>query len=165
MTAGVDSDDRPGRSNQTVDGDGVADPDRRRWLGGVMWATILLPLAVGATLVFRYLYPLTRRRYRTLYLCRLDDISLGQRKVFVDQNGREFVVIRAVSGLKALSTRCTHLGCKVSWRADRKVFHCPCHEGYFDQNGKVLSGPPPRPLAPVHIEEKAGNVYVRVKEA
>lgn len=141
------------------------DPSRRSWLGRVMWGTLVLPLGVGAASVFRYLYPLTRIRYRTLYLCRLDDIPLGQQKIFLDQYGREFVVTRTVSGLRAFSTRCTHLGCKVLWRPDRKVFHCPCHEGYFDQNGKVLKGPPPRPLETIPITEKAGNVYIRVKEA
>jgi menaquinol-cytochrome c reductase iron-sulfur subunit len=46
----------------------------------------------------------------------------------------------------ALSARCTHLSCNVSWRADESRFACPCHRGYYDVDGEVISGPPPRPL-------------------
>lgn len=45
-----------------------------------------------------------------------------------------------------LSSRCTHLGCSVNWREDSQKFICPCHDANFDKSGKVLDGPPPRPL-------------------
>jgi len=45
-----------------------------------------------------------------------------------------------------LSSRCTHLGCSVSWQEDTQKFACPCHDARFDKAGKVLDGPPPRPL-------------------
>jgi len=48
--------------------------------------------------------------------------------------------------LQAFSLACTHLGCIVVWNPEKKEFHCPCHDGLFDINGKVLSGPPPSPL-------------------
>ncbi len=58
--------------------------------------------------------------------------------VFVrTDNGRDFV---------AMSNICTHLGCRVRWIAERGEFFCPCHNGVFDKDGKVLAGPPPRPL-------------------
>lgn len=45
-----------------------------------------------------------------------------------------------------VSATCTHLGCNVSWRKDESRFACPCHAGFYDRDGKVTSGPPPRPL-------------------
>jgi menaquinol-cytochrome c reductase iron-sulfur subunit len=45
-----------------------------------------------------------------------------------------------------LSSRCTHLSCRVNWKEDVKKFVCPCHDANFDADGKVLSGPPPAPL-------------------
>lgn len=45
--------------------------------------------------------------------------------------------------------RCTHLGCAYSWRTTGEYadkFFCPCHDGVYDRQGKVLDGPPPRPL-------------------
>lgn len=46
----------------------------------------------------------------------------------------------------AFSAQCTHLGCNVRWRKDESRFACPCHQGYYDTDGAVISGPPPRPL-------------------
>jgi menaquinol-cytochrome c reductase iron-sulfur subunit len=45
-----------------------------------------------------------------------------------------------------LSSRCTHLSCRVNWKEDLKKFVCPCHDANFDADGKVLDGPPPAPL-------------------
>ena len=52
----------------------------------------------------------------------------------------------APEDLLILNSRCTHLGCTVNWRADANAFLCPCHDAKFDPEGKVLDGPPPRPL-------------------
>lgn len=46
----------------------------------------------------------------------------------------------------AISAGCTHLGCIVTWDEDQKIFKCPCHDGRYDAEGRVISGPPPNPL-------------------
>ncbi|NOG74952.1 MAG: ubiquinol-cytochrome c reductase iron-sulfur subunit [Chloroflexi bacterium] len=61
---------------------------------------------------------------------------------------------------KALSNVCTHLGCRVRWVEDDQVFHCPCHNARFDKDGKVLSGPPPRPLDEVTIKIEDDKIYM-----
>jgi Rieske Fe-S protein len=45
-----------------------------------------------------------------------------------------------------LSSRCTHLSCRVNWHEEANAFICPCHDAKFSPEGKVLSGPPPAPL-------------------
>ncbi len=45
-----------------------------------------------------------------------------------------------------LNSRCTHLACSVNWSENDQVYLCPCHDGKFARDGKVLAGPPPRPL-------------------
>lgn len=59
---------------------------------------------------------------------------------------------------------CTHLGCGYRWRPEHSSFHCPCHNSHFSLEGKVLSGPAPRPLdtLPVRIED--GRLLVMYKE-
>ena len=52
-------------------------------------------------------------------------------------DGKEFV---------AFDPRCTHLGCPYRWDDGRRQFLCPCHAAVFDIQGKVVMGPPPRPL-------------------
>lgn len=46
----------------------------------------------------------------------------------------------------AYDNHCTHLGCPYAWQDAGQRFFCPCHDGVFDIEGNVVSGPPPRPL-------------------
>lgn len=64
------------------------------------------------------------------------------------------------SGLAAVSTTCTHLGCGVAWSAGRKAFLCPCHGGVYGADGRVLAGPPPRPLARAPLVVAGGRATV-----
>jgi Rieske Fe-S protein len=34
----------------------------------------------------------------------------------------------------------------VNWSDESDAFLCPCHDAKFSKDGKVLDGPPPRPL-------------------
>ncbi|MGH9519128.1 MAG: ubiquinol-cytochrome c reductase iron-sulfur subunit [Terriglobales bacterium] len=60
------------------------------------------------------------------------------------------------SNFIAFSVDCTHLGCPIRWLPDANLFMCPCHGGVFYADGKVASGPPPRPLSryPVRMQEQ-----------
>ena len=55
----------------------------------------------------------------------------------------------------AISTRCMHLGCPVRYVQASERFICPCHGGVYDFAGKVVGGPPVRPL---------DRFYTRVRE-
>ena len=70
--------------------------------------------------------------------------------VLID-NGRDFA---------AISNICTHLGCRVRWIADKNEFFCPCHNGVFDKEGKVVSGPPPRALDRYELKVENDQLYI-----
>jgi nitrite reductase/ring-hydroxylating ferredoxin subunit len=60
----------------------------------------------------------------------------------------------------AYSQKCTHLSCAVYPAHDGKRLECPCHEGYFSlADGRVLQGPPPRPLPRILLERRGGEVW------
>jgi Rieske Fe-S protein len=62
--------------------------------------------------------------------------------------------------LLAFSQKCTHLSCAVVPKIDEGVFHCPCHEGYFDlRTGRNIAGPPPRPLPKIELELEGEDIY------
>ena len=67
------------------------------------------------------------------------------------ENGREFV---------AMSNICTHLGCRIRWIADREEFFCPCHNGVFDKDGQIVSGPVPRPLDRFDTKVEDGQLFI-----
>jgi menaquinol-cytochrome c reductase iron-sulfur subunit len=69
------------------------------------------------------------------------------------QSRREVVVYidREGDGYRALSATCTHLGCRVRWEEASRQFLCPCHGGVYDRSGRVVSGPPPVPLARINV--------------
>lgn len=61
----------------------------------------------------------------------------------------------------AMSNICTHLGCRVRWTADKKEFFCPCHNGVYDKDGTVVSGPPPKPLNRYEVKVENGQLSIR----
>jgi rieske iron-sulfur protein len=70
---------------------------------------------------------------------------------------------RSADGILAYSAVCTHMGCVVEdWDSDRKCLRCPCHKGTYDprQQGKVVSGPPPRPLPVLPLKLQNGVLVV-----
>jgi len=67
------------------------------------------------------------------------------RKV-TSEKSTAWVVKVADNQAVAFSPQCTHLGCAYHWDEGNKNFLCPCHTSTFDMEGKVLSGPAPRPL-------------------
>ncbi len=73
-----------------------------------------------------------------------------------------FLVRTGEDQVTALSSTCTHLGCRVRWDAADGVLKCPCHGGVFDRSGAVLDGPPSEPLATVATRVEDGRVLVEM---
>jgi menaquinol-cytochrome c reductase iron-sulfur subunit len=67
------------------------------------------------------------------------------------ENGRDYI---------AMSNICTHLGCRVRWIQDKERFLSPCHNGIFDTQGMVISGPPPRPLDRYEVKLENDQLYI-----
>ncbi len=74
-----------------------------------------------------------------------------------------FLVRTGERSVRAFSATCTHLGCQVQWDGADKKFRCPCHGGAYDLDGRVVEGPPPRPLAALEAQiDDSGSVLVQV---
>lgn len=70
-------------------------------------------------------------------------------------------IVRDGGDFYALSSRCTHAGCRV--RKKGETFACPCHGGLFSIQGKPLKGPPTRPLQRFEARMTNGTVEVRLE--
>ncbi|MGQ9629082.1 MAG: QcrA and Rieske domain-containing protein [bacterium] len=62
--------------------------------------------------------------------------------------------------LRAFSAICTHLACIVQYRSDFRHIWCACHNGHYDLHGRVISGPPPRPLEEYKVIVQGENIIV-----
>jgi Rieske Fe-S protein len=82
--------------------------------------------------------------------------------VIVPVAGTRVLVFRdADRQLRALDARCTHEGCTVQYVPGEAIIRCACHNARFDAAGRVLSGPPPKPLPRYQVrEDEAGDVLV-----
>jgi cytochrome b6-f complex iron-sulfur subunit len=89
------------------------------------------------------------------------------RFVIVAAAGKRLLVFQdAAQKLRALDAKCTHEGCTVKFVPGESVIWCACHNGRFDLDGRVISGPPPRPLAQYDAKQDAeGGVTVAPLQA
>jgi Rieske Fe-S protein len=75
-----------------------------------------------------------------------------------------FLVWDGAREVRALSATCTHLGCQVRWEGETDRFICPCHGGAYAADGRVLDGPPPRPLDTIRarVDDSGDTVLVQL---
>lgn len=145
---------------------GVLDKEnlsRRDFLGWIIKLGLFTTLTGMLAPALAYLWPVTRRGPAggLSDVCAEEDIPVwGGKKVIIA--GSAILVIRTPQAFKAYSAICTHLGCLVAWDDKKREIICPCHAGLFDLEGKVVAGPPPRPLPSHEVSVINGRVMVKV---
>jgi menaquinol-cytochrome c reductase iron-sulfur subunit len=148
---------------------------RRKFMSGAIVAVGgLIGAAVGAPAVAYLIGPaLQQKTADWIQLGAVSKVETGTPTLFktniVTQTGwieaqeelSAYVLTEDGQTFAAISNVCTHLGCRVRWIADKKSFYCPCHNGVFDKDGKVVSGPPPRPLDRFESRVENGVLFIR----
>lgn len=139
---------------------------RRHFLDVLLGATFLGWLVSIAYPIIRYLKPLPQTGATGPTRLTRDEASkLEQNKfVIVPVSGQRVIVLQGGDQLHAFSAKCTHEGCTVTYLPGQSVIWCPCHDGRFDLNGRVLSGPPPRPLPPYAANRQPDGAIVISEE-
>lgn len=95
-------------------------------------------------------------------IARVTDIPVGGSRIFTYPGDEDHAVLirLAEDRFVAYDQQCTHLLCPVIAQPEAGRLHCPCHNGNFDlETGRVLSGPPERPLPRVTLEVRGGVIY------
>jgi Rieske Fe-S protein len=92
----------------------------------------------------------------------LNDLSVGESRSFIIPGKKEpgIMVRLSEDQYVAYGQKCTHLQCPVLWNKEEKKLICPCHKGAFAiEDGRVLYGPPERPLPQLELVVKKDGVY------
>lgn len=92
----------------------------------------------------------------------VQDVPVGTARLFFYPTKHDPCLLLRVSESQfvAYSQKCTHLQCPVLYNADKKLLHCPCHEGYFSvENGAALAGPPKRALPRIQLTTKGDEIW------
>ncbi len=66
------------------------------------------------------------------------------------------------NNLAAVNPTCTHKGCTVAWKTNKKLFVCPCHDSEFAVDGKVVEGPAKKPLPTYEAKIEGDSILVKV---
>ena len=133
---------------------------RRQFLTYVVaGGAVIIAAAIATPVVGYFLSPAWKQQStKTVPVAKTGDIPIGT-PTFVRieqrvpdawlitlQSSGVWIVTQDGKSFTVFDPHCTHLRCPYYWDENQGKFLCPCHAGVFDIEGKVLSGPPPRPL-------------------
>ena len=132
---------------------------RNFYIGAIygIWAAIMAALGIPA-LVYLFFPPKLRKEDEWVEIGDVTKLSpdtpveMVFRRNRVDgwkvnsEKGTAWVVKHTDNSVTAFGPQCTHLGCAYHWDERKDEFLCPCHNSLFAIDGKVVSGPAPRPL-------------------
>ncbi len=139
-------------------------------VGGFMAAGVVMPMARFA------LDPALKAKAESdrVYVCEVADVTEEPQKFkftfeqvdawYESEVTSEAYIFKQNDKIVALSSKCTHLGCTVSYGGNEEYpdrFYCPCHFGMFDKQGINIPGTPPtRPLDEFEVFVEDGKVYL-----
>ena len=137
---------------------------RRTFLGHVLEGGLLALFGATVYPILRYLTPPRGTEeaasVTSVVAAKVGDLKTNAAKIFRFGNKPGILINTPAGELKAFSAVCTHLNCTVQYDENASVIWCACHNGKYDLNGQVISGPPPRPLEPYHAKIRGDDVVV-----
>jgi len=120
---------------------------RRQFLNGLLggWAAALMASLVYP--VIRFIFPPYREPDEVILpLAEFQDMTSGEVRTFAWGSKPGILKKNDDGTLWVFVGVCTHLDCNVTYLSDQKKFFCACHEGWYDEFGKNIGGPPSTPL-------------------
>ena len=136
---------------------------RREFTKSLVWVSLATFLANAAMAVLGWRkHDWSGETLPQVQIAMVDDLPVGGSRVFYYPSADDpcLLVRLAMDRYVAFGQKCTHLGCPVHYRAAARRLYCPCHEGFFDvEDGRVLAGPPSRPLPRIVLERRGAELW------
>jgi len=136
--------------------------DRRGFLDSLLGAGFVSTLVAMSYPVWRFLIPPASGEPVTQSVVAAQASQVKPNSGMLFKFGsRPGLLVRTQEGeLQAFNAVCTHLDCTVQYKADTSQIWCACHNGLYDLSGNVVSGPPPRPLERLVVNQRGEDVVV-----
>lgn len=140
----------------------AASLNRRRFLDALLGTGFASTVIAVVYPVWRYLIPPQSGEPATQSVVAAQAAQVKANSGVVFKFGsKPGLLVRAPDGtLHAYNAVCTHLECTVQYKSDTSQIWCACHNGMYDLEGNVVSGPPPRPLERLAVNLRGEDVVV-----
>jgi Rieske Fe-S protein len=136
--------------------------DRRGWVGWLLGGGVAASLASFVYPVLRFVNPpeVSEAPVNEVTAGKITELMVNSARM-VRFGSRPVLLIRTSdTEWRAFDGTCTHLNCTVQYQQEGRQIWCACHNGFYDLNGKVVSGPPPRALAQYEVNVRGDDVVI-----
>lgn len=124
------------------------------WFGALV-ASLLVP-------VLKFVFPPAREPDQVILLFSdFEDMEPNTVKNFAWGSKPGLLKKNDGGSYTAFVAVCTHLDCNVTYLPDQRKFFCACHDGWYDENGINIGGPPPRPLRRLNISIEGEDLVIK----
>ena len=136
--------------------------NRRAFLRALFKGSFLALAGAALYPILRYLPPPkgSEASVSSVVAAKVGDLKSNAAKIFRFGNKPGILINTPKGEMKAFSAVCTHLNCTVQYDTSDSIIWCACHNGKYDLNGQVISGPPPRPLEPYQVNLRGDDIIV-----
>ena len=165
------SDPSDGKGASAEDGEEIDASIGRRDFSKQAAASVGAVAVCAGGLGIGFLWPRPEPDLIPVYTCLVREIPVGQVKEVRSPRGERIYLLRTEdstdpANILAIGSTCSHLGCRVRYEPnndEQQRFYCPCHQGFFDQQGFPTAGPPERPLSRYEVEVRGGLLFIKYR--
>ncbi len=138
---------------------------KRELINHILGIGISVLMVVGACLIYCYITPPegVETAVSSVVAAGKGELTPNSSKIFKFGDKPGILINTIKNELLAFNAVCTHLNCTVQYDPQTRYIWCACHNGHFDLNGNVISGPPPRPLEKYNVNIRGEDVVVSRK--
>ncbi|MFQ6070082.1 MAG: ubiquinol-cytochrome c reductase iron-sulfur subunit [Candidatus Aminicenantales bacterium] len=138
---------------------------RRQFLNGLIGGWLAALAASFISPVLKFIFPPYKEPEEVILpLSNFQDMKPNSARTFFWGNKPGILKMRNDRSYQAFVGVCTHLDCNVQYLPQKRKFFCACHEGWYDENGINIAGPPPRPLRQLRVAVEEENLVIRRNE-
>jgi Rieske Fe-S protein len=136
--------------------------ERRDLLAWLLGGSAVASLSSFFYPVFRFLIPpaVAGATVNEVAAGKVQDLRPNSGKIVKFGNKPALLVRVNEADWKAFSAVCTHLNCTVQYQDTSRQIWCACHNAFYDLNGRVVSGPPPKPLEEFTVRVRGEDIVI-----